>query len=291
MQGRVTNTETITQQINYASVNRGLSYESEGTNRNVPVNFATVAERDAASGVAGTTNYSNASASLPGGTANLLAGTGNHASTDAPFGIQDGYIFNAVLQAGGTVRNYGFLVNNIGSIGTKAAPVSDPFAAGIVQVAPLDPALALADRRLLPRLRPELSGPVALQRVEARVRPVRRQRQSAEPVAGSHQPRPHGQLRHRARRREHAGNAAGRLRPGAGPAGRGGGEQPLRRRHPDHRHRRRRAGRSRPRRFASRHGLRRRAVREAGRGGQHPLQPGQRAAHDRGHSRHASTST
>ena len=74
MQGRVTNTEAITQQINYASVNRGLSYESEGTNRNVPVNFATVAERDAAAGPAGTTNYSTASAGLPGGTANLLAG-------------------------------------------------------------------------------------------------------------------------------------------------------------------------------------------------------------------------
>jgi DNA-binding beta-propeller fold protein YncE len=142
MQGRVTNTEAITQQINYASVNRGLSYESEGTNRNVPVNFATVAARDAAAGVAGTTNYSNASAGLPGGTANLLAGAANHASADAPFGIEDGYIFNAVLKAGGTVRNYGFLVNNIGSIGTKAAPVSDPFLSGIVQVAPLDPALA-----------------------------------------------------------------------------------------------------------------------------------------------------
>jgi YVTN family beta-propeller protein len=142
MQGRVTNTEAITQQINYAAVNRGLSYESEGANRNVPVNFATVAERDAATGVAGTTNYSNASASLPGGTANLLAGARNHASADAPFGIEDGYIFNAVLQASGTVRNYGFLVNNIGSIGPKAAPVSDPFASGIVQVAPLDPALA-----------------------------------------------------------------------------------------------------------------------------------------------------
>jgi hypothetical protein len=40
------------------------------------------------------------------------------------------------------VRNYGFLVNNIGNIGTKAAPVTDPFAAGVVQVAPLDPSLA-----------------------------------------------------------------------------------------------------------------------------------------------------
>jgi len=142
MQGRVTTTEAITQQINYASVNRGLSYESEGTNRSVPVNFGTVAQRDAAAGPAGTTNYTAASAALPGGTANLLAGSGNHASTDAPFGIEDGYIFNAVRKAGGTVRNYGFLVNNIGSIGTKLAPVSDPFAQGVVQVAPLDPALA-----------------------------------------------------------------------------------------------------------------------------------------------------
>ncbi len=146
LQGRVTNTETITQQINYAFVNRGLSYESEGTNRNVPVNFPSVAERDAAAGPAGTTNYSNATATAVGGTANLLTGTGNHASSDAPFGIEDGYIFSAVLHAGGTVRNYGFLVNNIGSIGSKTEPVVDPFAAGIVQVAPLDPALsALTD--------------------------------------------------------------------------------------------------------------------------------------------------
>jgi YVTN family beta-propeller protein len=137
MAGRVTNTETITQQINYARVNRGLSYESEGSNRNVPVGMATVAERDAA------TNglFSNASASLPGGPANLLVGIGNHAATDAPFGFQQGYIFDAALKAGKTVRNYGFMVNNIGSIGTIAAPVSDPFSAGIVQVAPLNPSL------------------------------------------------------------------------------------------------------------------------------------------------------
>ena len=142
LQGRVTNTETITQQINYAFVNRGLSYESEGTNRNVPVNWPTVAERDAVGGPPGTTNYSAASAGLLGGTVNLLTGKGNHASSDAPFGAQQGYIFDAVLKAGGTVRNYGFLVNNIGSIGTIAAPISDPYAAGVVQVAPLDPALA-----------------------------------------------------------------------------------------------------------------------------------------------------
>src|SRR5215831_10692338 len=141
-QGRVTNTETITQQINYAFVNRGLSYESEGANRSVPVNFPTIAERDAAAGPAGTMNYSNATANQPGGTDDVLTGTGNHASSDAPFGIQRGYIFDAVLQAGGTVLNYGFLVNNIGNIGTIAAPISDPCAAGAIQVAPLDRSLA-----------------------------------------------------------------------------------------------------------------------------------------------------
>ncbi|RQS75574.1 hypothetical protein DID96_03965 [Burkholderia sp. Bp8963] len=138
LQGRVTNTETITQQINYAAVNRGLSYESEGSNRNVPVNLATVAERDHATNGA----YSSGAGGLAGGPVNLLPGVGNHASSDAPFGIQKGYIFNAVLEAGGTVRNYGFLVNNIGSIGTKSSPVSNPFAAGIVQATPLEPTLA-----------------------------------------------------------------------------------------------------------------------------------------------------
>jgi len=138
MAGRVTNTETITQQINYAGVNRGLSYESEGSNRNVPVGLPATADRDAATAGA----YTSGTAALAGGTANVLVGPANHAVTDAPFGQQDGYIFDAVLQGGGTVRNYGFIVNNIGSIGTIAAPVADPFAAGIVQVAAINPTLA-----------------------------------------------------------------------------------------------------------------------------------------------------
>jgi YVTN family beta-propeller protein len=142
LQGRVTNVETITQQINYAFVSRGLSYESEGTNRGVPVNYASVAERDFVGGKTGTSNYSLVTAGLPGGTANVLTGTGNHASPDAPDDDQGGYIFRAVLQAGGTVRDYGMLVNNIGSIGTKAAPISNPFAAGEVQVRSLTPELA-----------------------------------------------------------------------------------------------------------------------------------------------------
>jgi YVTN family beta-propeller protein len=141
LQGRVTNTETLTQQINYAFVNRGLSYESEGANRSVPVNYPSVAERDAVAGPAGTHNYTTASAGVTGGTANLLTGSGNHASSDSPFGVQEGYIFDAVLKAGGTVRDYGFLVNNIGRIVINGAPVQDPFAAHEIQIGPLKPSL------------------------------------------------------------------------------------------------------------------------------------------------------
>ena len=137
LQGRVTNVETITQQINYAFVDRGLSYESEGSNRNVPAQLPTVTARDAAT--AG--QFSTVTSTQPGGPSNVLAGTGDHAATDAPFGVQLGYIFDAVLQAGGTVRNYGFLSNNIGKIGTDADPIIDPYASGQVQVAPLNPAL------------------------------------------------------------------------------------------------------------------------------------------------------
>ncbi len=137
LQGRVTNTETINQQINYAAVNRGVSYDTEGTNRNVPVQLATTAARDAATGG----QFSTIGNTFPGGASNLLAGTGDHAASDAPFGYQMGYIFDAVLNAGGTVRNYGMLTNNIGSVGTIAAPIVNPFASGVVQVAPLNPAL------------------------------------------------------------------------------------------------------------------------------------------------------
>jgi YVTN family beta-propeller protein len=134
MRGRVTNTETITQEENYARVNRGLSYEGEGQNRNIPSNLNSVAARDFFYDPTGaSTPYSNSTSSLKGGTANILAGDGDHAATDGPTGYQQGYIFNAVLNAGGTVRNYGWMANTPGSIGTIANPISDPFAAGIIQ--------------------------------------------------------------------------------------------------------------------------------------------------------------
>ena len=139
MRGRVTSTEEVTQQINYAGVNRGLSYESEGSNRYVPVGVDGTAGRDAATkGL-----FTAGSAPLPGGAANLLPGRADVAATDAPFGIQNGYIFDAVMQAGLTVRNYGFLTNNIGPIAyPNGAPIENAGEAGVVQVAALNPTLA-----------------------------------------------------------------------------------------------------------------------------------------------------
>jgi DNA-binding beta-propeller fold protein YncE len=134
MRGRVTNVETLTQQINYAYVNRGLSYEGEGQNRNIPSNLPTVAQRDFFfDPTGGTTPYSTATASQKGGTPNILAGDGDHAATDGPAGYQQGYIFNAVLDAGLTIRNYGWQANTPGSIGTIDNPISNPFAAGVIQ--------------------------------------------------------------------------------------------------------------------------------------------------------------
>jgi DNA-binding beta-propeller fold protein YncE len=132
-QGRVTNTETLTQQINYAFVNRGLSYESEGSNRNIPVDLDDTARNVALGGLYNTvTNY------LPGGPTNLLAGNGDHAATDSPSGYQQGYIFDAVLNAGKTIRDYGFMVDNVGAITDSSNnPIINPFTAGVVQAIPV----------------------------------------------------------------------------------------------------------------------------------------------------------
>jgi YVTN family beta-propeller protein len=84
--------------LNYSG--RGTDYEYEGTNRNVNVGLATVAERQAADPL---------TASDP----NLLPGTGNVAAADGPGGAQKqkGYIWDAALRAGLSIRDYGFFAD------------------------------------------------------------------------------------------------------------------------------------------------------------------------------------
>ncbi len=83
--------------VNYA--NRGLSYDSEGTNRNVNVAYATTAQRIAADPVNPTDP-------------DVLPGTIDTAAPDSPAGkINQGYLWDAALRQGLSVRNYGFLID------------------------------------------------------------------------------------------------------------------------------------------------------------------------------------
>ena len=103
-QGRTTDSVGKNMSVNYAG--RGLSYDTEGQNRNVAVGNPTVAAREAA-----LPSYAAQLARLKGGAANVLPGVANVGSADAPGRVQGGYIWDSALRAGLSVRNYGFLVD------------------------------------------------------------------------------------------------------------------------------------------------------------------------------------
>ena len=107
--------------VDYAG--RGTSYDSEGTIRSVNNAFATSAERHV---------YNPINPLDP----DLLPGVRNEVELDGPHGEEgEGYIWNAVLRAGKSVRNYGFWVDQL----LYSAPLSlggipvlrDPFTAGV----------------------------------------------------------------------------------------------------------------------------------------------------------------
>ena len=83
--------------VNYAG--RGLSYDSEGTNRNINVSLPTAAARVAADPATPTDP-------------DLLPGTVDTAAPDSPKGeLNQGYLWDAALRAGLSVRNYGFMLD------------------------------------------------------------------------------------------------------------------------------------------------------------------------------------
>jgi len=80
--------------VNYGG--RGLQYDQEGANRNINVGYATSAQRVAANPV---------SPADP----NLLPGARDVAAPDGPGGAEgQGYLWNAAIRAGLSLRNYGF---------------------------------------------------------------------------------------------------------------------------------------------------------------------------------------
>ena len=117
--------------VNYAG--RGLSYDSEGDNRNVNTGLGGAARLAA----------NPATPSDP----DLLAGTADVAAPDGPGGeAGEGYLWNAALRAGLTLRNYGFF-GDLSRYFTKDAALRipilrEPFKAGTPVFFPAKPALA-----------------------------------------------------------------------------------------------------------------------------------------------------
>ena len=95
--GRALDFEEKSQVINYGK--GGSAYDSEGTDRNVNVGISGVAQRQAWQPL-----YPN--------DPNLLPGTGNEVAADGPDGEEGlGYIWDAAIRAGLSVRNYGFFLD------------------------------------------------------------------------------------------------------------------------------------------------------------------------------------
>ncbi len=91
--------DTVEKQVTVNYANRGLSYDSEGTNRNINVGLPTLPARLSAN-------------PLNPQDPDLLPGTADAGGSDGPNGEPNGgYIWNAALRAGLTVRNYGFFID------------------------------------------------------------------------------------------------------------------------------------------------------------------------------------
>jgi DNA-binding beta-propeller fold protein YncE len=92
-------TDVVERQTSVEYAGRGLSYDSEGTNRNVNVGYPTLAQRLAAN------PYSP-------NDPNVLPGTMDTAAPDGPEGqVGAGFLWDGALRAGLTVRNYGFFID------------------------------------------------------------------------------------------------------------------------------------------------------------------------------------
>ncbi|HEX4165870.1 MAG TPA: beta-propeller fold lactonase family protein, partial [Bryobacteraceae bacterium] len=91
--------DVVEHQTSVEYAGRGLSYDSEGDNRNVDVGLPTLAQRLA---------QNPSQVNDP----NVLPGTVDITAPDGPQGeVNKGHIWDAVLRAGKTVRNYGMFVD------------------------------------------------------------------------------------------------------------------------------------------------------------------------------------
>ncbi|BAC88216.1 alkaline phosphatase family protein [Gloeobacter violaceus] len=150
---RTTDYTEKTQSVLYGNANfRGLTYDYEGTNRNISVGLPQTSPtpNQINTRVTGVLDPSGSSSILPGTKdANAPEGDG-----DLEPGAIGGYLWDAALRAGKTVRNYGFFID-LAYYGTSLAdptvpdpanplyiPITrTPFASGIPQAPGTKPAL------------------------------------------------------------------------------------------------------------------------------------------------------
>jgi DNA-binding beta-propeller fold protein YncE len=91
--------DVVERQTSVEYAGRGLSYDSEGTNRNVNVSYSSLAARLEAN-------------PLSPGDPNVLPGTANVAAPDGPHDQPGaGFLWDSALRAGLTLRNYGFFID------------------------------------------------------------------------------------------------------------------------------------------------------------------------------------
>jgi DNA-binding beta-propeller fold protein YncE len=92
-------TDVVEKQTSVEYAGRGLTYDSEGTNRNVNVGYPTLAQRLAAN-------------PLSPDDPDVLPGTADTAAPDGPEGQEGaGFLWDGALRAGLSIRNYGFFVD------------------------------------------------------------------------------------------------------------------------------------------------------------------------------------
>ena len=112
---------------------RGAPYDAEGQNQDVDVGIATLAGREVAQ-----PEYGLVTSYAVGGTDNFLPGTNNDAAPDGPNGDkQTGYLWDAALRAGLTIRNYGFYID----LGGAYANVPNPYQLGDIEAYSTNPTL------------------------------------------------------------------------------------------------------------------------------------------------------
>jgi DNA-binding beta-propeller fold protein YncE len=123
---------------------RGAPYNAEGQNNNVDIGIASTADREIAEPL-----YAPVTSLFPGGTENFFPGTNNDAAPDGPDDgdEQTGYLWDAAVRAGLSVRNYGYYIDLLpynlpaGTPGAISPADATPYAHNTVQAYATNPTL------------------------------------------------------------------------------------------------------------------------------------------------------